>query len=615
MSKYTREELMTMDEDELAVAYEEVLQKSVPSTRKRPLIVKDILDAQAEEEEEEEEPIEKKQRSAPVTQVRSTLMKAKTPPKSAVSSVSALKKKSPQVVLTVDPQVISLGQVQEEVEDEVSKPKRGRPPKKVEKISLSSSSEEVIQQYEPPAKSAVPEKVDSILERIKKTAKVSLLNPKASFQRGDVVREREPEKITPVVVSEANLVSIQLPVHEEAKKSITDFLHEVGFGEEIETVPSPRKSVSPKTSRKSAVTVDEELERLAKRSQVEPEEEEPEEEYFTLGEPERVSVVESIEPSVEKEIRVQTQEPGIRKSIKDILEEQQATQLEEDLQFAKEQEEIAEKERELEKKTLEEEKTRKKLSRRPVVVRSVTEEGEESAVEPQPEPAEKLDEQEEEFKKTVLRSPEKWIGVPLDDIPFSEMKKSPKKRTQKVLSVAEEPVATEPVAQSVKAKAKSIAEIVEEKRATKKPSSKKKEKVEEIITEVEEPEPLVVKKTVRKTVIEPTERGEKEIVRSVREVEEPIELEEEERVSTKPSKPSSKPSSKKKKAETETVDVLAILQQVDTSRLGSGRGKNLYNLTQIQDILRQLPNVKKTTGKKEELVGILEAELTKYGLM
>jgi hypothetical protein len=654
MSKYTREDLVSMDDDELTYAYEAVFEgmKSMPSTKKRPQIIKEILDAQ-EEQSEEETPSEKKQRTAPVAQVRSTLLKTKSPPKSALVPKKQAKKKSQEVSYTVEPQTVSQILVEEDIMSEeqpegsersersegsegVSKSRRGRPPKQVARVSLSSSSEEAIQKYEPPAprktatvKEGGSEKVDSILERIKKTAKVNLLNPKASFQKGDVVREQEPESITPVVVSEANLVSVQLPVYEQAKKSITDFLHDVGFTETLEKAPSPKKTKSPK--KKPAVTVDEELEKMAKKSKtkktlVEKLEEvgegegeaegEAEGEFFGFGEPERVSVIESVEP-VEQATSVKPgkQEVGIRKSIRDILEEEKTKTLEEDLRYAKEKELEREKELELEKRSQAEQTIMKKITRRPIVVRSVTEEGEEGeeggeepvvprkapnkAPNKAPSPTKSVEEREEEFKQKMLIDPEKWKGVPLEDIPFKEFKRS------KAAPVAK------PVAKPVAAPAAtSVAEIVsqasqQEKPPSKRPS-KKKEKVEEILTEIEEPEPMVVKKTIKKSVVKDSETGPKEVVQSEKEIEE--EVLPKSRPSTKPSKPSSQ------KSQTAAVDVVAILQEVDQSRLKPGRGANVYKTDEVRDILRKLPGVKTTGKNKEELVERLQAEMKKYGL-
>jgi hypothetical protein len=644
MSKYTRQDLIDMQDDELEVVYEEVLEKSYPSTKKRKDIVAEILAAQKEKEEEEEEEervSEKKKKTAPkaapVSSVRSTLLKPNKSP---------LKSKPPQVVQTVDPLLISQALVEEELmpeeeEEEVvekKQTKRGRPPKKIEKLSLSTSSEE-IERYQPPKKTvSEPSRIDTILDRIKKSAKVDLLNPKASFQKGDVVREREPEISTPIVV-DANLVSIELPVHEEAKKSITDFLHDIGFQEGEETVPSPKKVVSPKKKGAPVVSVDEELERLA--SGGEPEDEE---EFFTLGEP--VSVVKSVEPrksvsatapsatapsatAPSATVPIGKQEKSMTKSIKEILEQEEAEKLEEELRYAKEKEIEAEKERELEKRTLESERIKKKISRRPVLVQETTAEGEEigepevaqveevaepEVAEPEisePEVAEPEDE-DEKLKQQLLRSPAKWKNIDLADIPFSEFKNyKPKK---KKAPIPEKPKATVPA--TVPA-----------------PSSKKKEKKETITTEIEEPEPLVVKKTVKKTEVKETPSGRKDVVKSVREQIE--EVEEEEPKSKPPSKPSSKkkkaaevveeeeeepkskppskPSSKKKKA-AEVVDVLPILQQVDRSKMAAGRGKNFYGTKDLQDILRQLPGVKISQKKKEELVATLDEWLTRYGL-
>ena len=625
MSKYTEEQLQAMQDDELSFVYEEVIpDKTMPATKKRNAIIQEILAAQEEQaeiEEERESAKKRKPKAAPITSVRSTMLKPKSPPKTSLAKLAKGLQKQPSLVKTLEPQTTSLELITQDIESEENdtegsdsaKPKRGRPPKKVEKLSLTSSSEEEIKSYEPPRRiEEQGSKVDDILEKIKKSAKVSLLNPRASFQKGDVVRERESQTITPVVISEANLVSIQLPIHEEAKKSITDFLHDVGFAEGEAAMPSPKKVVTPK--KKAAVSVDEELERLATATSV-PSVEEEDEDFVKLV-PSKVSKIPSMEP-VQKSVRESLVKPGkaeksIRKSVNEILQEEEAKRLEEDLRYAKERELESEKERELEQRTLEDEMIRKKLTRRPVVIKETTAEGEEIE-EPSPQPEleeteleEKQDEEEREereLRKTLLKNPEKWEDTPLEDIPLTEMKSyNPTKKAPKAA----------PTMAATMAAAKGAAKGAAVTKPSSKPSSKKKEKLEEMLTEIEEPEPMVVKKTIKKTAVEDrplTKGGPKDVVKSFREIEEEIENPEEPK-----SVPKSKPSSKKKK-QVENVDVLPILENIERERLGSGRGKNLYNLKEVQDIVKQiLPGVKITGKKKEELVELIEGEFKKYGL-
>ena len=569
MSAYTYEQLNDMDHSELALAYETIMNKTLPSKLKKKDAIQEIINTQKEEEELEETESEKKIRSAPASKVRSTLLKTKSPPEQ-----SKLLSKAAARSYTIEPQAVSTMLVEKEVEEEQeqeeesAKPKRGRPPKKVEKLVLTSS-EEPAQQYQPPA-SRKPEKVDNILEKIKKSAKVSLLNPKASFQGGDTVREREPESITPIVVSEANLVSVRLPVHEEAIQSITDFLHDVGYTGEEDRPKSPEREV----------------------------------EEIKVITPKKVSKVASVEPSSEfLDIQLGEEETSIpkgkeesrRKSVKEIIEETKKSRLEEELRYAKEQEAIEEKEKELEKRFLAaEESEKKKKTRRPIVTKSVTAEGQEEPEVSVTEVAEPVTPVKESRKQQEIYSPEteRLLSMPLVRKPKA--------------SVAAPSIAAPP------------------------PLSKKsarKEKVEEIVTEIEEPVPLVVKKTMKKSVAKETEEGPKDVV----EVEEEELIKVPKKVPSKPSskkkaaepvaeeapssRPSSKkPSSRKKKDEPTSENVIAVLKEIDTAKLGNGdeRGKNFYNLSELKDFLTKLGL--RVGGSKKELVERIKEVMGQYEL-
>jgi hypothetical protein len=560
MSAYTYEQLNDMDHSELALAYETIMNKTLPSKLKKKDAINEILNAQQEEEELEETESEKKVRTAPASKVRSTLLKTKSPPAQS-KILSAQVSRS----YTVEPQAVSTMLVEKEIEEEEEslKPKRGRPPKKVEKLVLTSS-EEPAQQYQPPP-SRKPEKVENILDKIKKSAKVSLLNPKASFQSGDTVREKEPETITPIVVAEANLVSVKLPVHEEAIQSITDFLHEVGYTGEKEVVA--------------------------------PEEEEVYQEEEV--QPSSVSKVVSVEPKSSDFLDIDLQEERFvpkgkeesrRKSVKDIIEESKQSRMEEELRYAKEQEAIQEKEKELEKRFLQAEESEKKISRmrRPVVTKTVTAEGE-MQEEQIPEPSTPV--KEKERKEVFSPETERLLSMPLI------------RKTKTTV-----PVVAPPPPLSKK--------------------SARKEKVEEIVTEIEEPVPLVVKKSIQKSVAKETEEGPKDVV----EVEEEELIKLPKKVPSKPSskkkaaveevpeeapssRPSSKkPSSKKKKDEPTSENVIAVLKEIDAAKLGTGdeRGKNFYNLAELKDFLSKLGL--RVGGSKKELVDRIKEVMANYEL-
>jgi len=640
-----------MEDDELGIVYEEILSKSMPITKKRPVIIKEILDAQ--EEEKEQNPKKSSLlRTAPVSSVRSTLLKPKSPPKSSLVKLSAeLSRRSPgkeslgtieeeidspsrrkprkkETVMTIDPQTVSLSLVQSDIDsssENVSK--RGRPPKRIEKIS-----EEDTEIYIPEEKRG---KVDDVLEKIRKSANIKLmkarkeetLNPHASFQKGDTIRNETP------AITGTNLQTIKIPIHEESKMSILNFLHEVegaevGAEESTETIPEKQITRAPQASKKTSkifTSVDEELERLSSQSK--------EEEFLSIDKPKSVKSIKSVEPE-DVSIKPGKLEKSITKRVAEHEDEEPSL---EDLRYEKERQLKLEKEREATARALERKSFQfGKTTRKPIQIKQVTEEGEEieeeideepreeEEIEEEPreegeeieeEPREEEESAEEEEIRKLLKNPSKWINTPIDEIPFNQFKK----------------------------KEETLSKI-----------SKKKE----IITELEEPKPLVVRKSIKKTKIKDTETGPKEAIKSSKVIEEKIEYPDDdvELVVSKPSsktkavkgkkaelededvelvvsKPSSKTkavkgkepksedievvstasSGKRKIGKYEKVDVIPILQEVEKSRLASGRGKNLYSLKELQDILRQLPGVK-TTGKKEELVDRLQEELRKYGL-
>lgn len=270
---YTRETLQEMDENDLGYVYETVTNQTVPSRPKRKQLIEEILATQTissptrgrktskspspksasrsasrspgiprSKSPKSPRPEKTKTKSdislsPPVTTVRSTMIKA---PKKAVSPMKQN--------IVVSPDVTARLIIQKEIEKDKEKGTpttpsetpvkrgRGRPPKsKKSEESPRTSSDE----YGPP-KSPTSDK-KSLVENMKSQMKdIKVLNPKGSFQTA-TIREKQPGIITPIVVSDVNVSTVALPVNEEAKISIADFLSRIGGGP-IEKQLSPRPS-------------------------------------------------------------------------------------------------------------------------------------------------------------------------------------------------------------------------------------------------------------------------------------------------------------------------------------------------------------------------------------
>jgi hypothetical protein len=115
--------------------------------------------------------------------------------------------------------------------------RRGRPPGKKESMEKSRESKE---------------EVDSVLSPIENISKsfkqVKILNPDASFQKLST-----KEETSEMIVKDKNTISISLPVQEEIRQTITDFLHTVDFG-----------TGNPSSKKETFDTVEEELEGITR---------------------------------------------------------------------------------------------------------------------------------------------------------------------------------------------------------------------------------------------------------------------------------------------------------------------------------------------------------------
>ena len=280
---YTIETLQQMDENDLGYVYETVTNQTVPSRPKRKQLIEEILATQtissptrgrktskssapkSASRSASRSPVSPRSKSPrpektktkseislspPVTTVRSTMIKA---PKKVVAPI----KQNVVVGPDVTARLIIEKDIQKDKEkgtpttpSEIpAKRGRGRPPKsKKSEESPRTSSDE----YGPP-KSPTSDK-KSLVENMKSQMKdIKVLNPKGSFQSA-TIREKQPGIITPIVVSDVNVSTVALPVTEEAKISIADFLSRIGGGT-IEKQPSPRPSPVKTTIQEEEIKV------------------------------------------------------------------------------------------------------------------------------------------------------------------------------------------------------------------------------------------------------------------------------------------------------------------------------------------------------------------------
>jgi hypothetical protein len=260
-TRYTREELLAMDEDDLGFVYQSVTNQPVPINAKKKDLIEEIL-AERQKKKSEETKLSPSL-SPPVKSVRSTLLKT---PKKAQAPI----KQS----VSVRPDVVSRGLIETEILEEKEKgtplspadlpqkPRRGRPPKSKKSLEESEERERSSSpDYGPPKSPETQPRsiLESIAIQVKET---KVVNPKASFQKA-AIREKEPEFVTPIVVSDVNVSSVILPVEEEAKISISEFLSGIGFSGAVVPARVPARVPSrPPSPLPAPATIEEEPQRV-----------------------------------------------------------------------------------------------------------------------------------------------------------------------------------------------------------------------------------------------------------------------------------------------------------------------------------------------------------------
>jgi hypothetical protein len=634
MTTYSQEDLDQMSIDDLETIYSTVTSRPLSTTKTKEETISEILISQKENAPKTTSP--KKARGRPKSIVRSTmLVTKKTPP--------------PQSTSVAPDMVAKMILEREVVAETASGPKKvGRPSKKSSEASLEVTVKE--KATEKVMEKSAPKISGSILDQIIKSGRQSkVLNPKASFQSSDVIIEKENE-ISPVIVSQANIVSMSLPVvSNEAKQTISDFLHGIGY---VKPVESTRKQTPPSSPRKEEKAI------KPKKSKT-------------------MKVVESMDEEIEKlgqtisEMTVKEKEMPKPKTIRKRATIKNVTEKGEEL-VEKAQENAQEKvPSPMPSPIAKTPSPRKTSSKSPSPVSSPLPAPKTPPKTPSPVPSPakrsktpspsaslkpsspKSQIQSLEgikFTKSPKKEKQPTKVSPIEDVIESlaslSFKKSPKKVTTqaKAPSPVPSPVASpkepspdyeniplvrrkpkkkaskpkeaeidviealeEPKFQPVvEPQAPTIEEILEveeqekKKKTTKKPPSSTRQKPrreELIIEEDEEGNEKIIKMTTKIDKPKPLEVKSRKQKKQVQEDNEPEEQEqekEERRPSQEslgkkiaPSKPPSKPPSVRKTKEVDEQKIIDVLQSIDKSRVTGDKSKNSYKLSELKDFLKQ----------------------------
>lgn len=284
MTTYTREELYEMPDDDLSSVYESITQTPLLSTIKKKDMIEQIISLSTSKQSEEEEV--KKSRKKPVKKIRSTMYKTKTSPEKNIEVTMKTSTRGRPRKEVVEEQSV-LEQIEEELSEEKgTTQKRGRP-KKIDVPAKVPSSRrgrpsQKNKEEEEEISSSLNSSSSSIDNITMSSKKLNILNPHASFQKSDTIKE----STIPIIVSEKNTISVVLPIQQDAVQTISDFLHMVTVNPIVETEPKtiedeisditsrisnldivPEKSRNPRRPVKSPKIrlIDEEIDALTKR--------------------------------------------------------------------------------------------------------------------------------------------------------------------------------------------------------------------------------------------------------------------------------------------------------------------------------------------------------------
>jgi hypothetical protein len=703
MSKiYTREALLAMKEEDLSYVYQTVTNQTLPTKPKRIQLIDEILETQltsnSQTKKTPSSPLSSPSKGRktskspePKTSVMSTEETIYSPPVKTVRStmIKVPKKASSspvKQVVTVNADVVSRGLIQKDIFEDKEKGEdispseapvkrgRGRPPKskKSDEESSSRSKSETSVSVPKSPTSERKSMIENIATQVKQT---KVLNPKASFQTA-AIKERS-QLITPIVVSDVNVSTVALPVSEEAKISISDFLSGIGFTSTIPQAPvkpSPRASRGLSPIRKDAEKGEPEI-KVTKTTLIEPSEE-PSKSVKIISKTISKVLPPSEEIVSEEEEEEKEQEKEVEAEVAEVIKPIKISPIS-----------IPKKIVEVE----EEPKEEKKPRRRATVVKRTTE----ALVIPG---AKQIPERTIEIASIPYPSPKsspvrsiktpspKLSPVPspkLSPVPSPKLSSVPSPKLSPVPSPKPSPVPSPKPSPKLPKKSILIPDISDVPSVRK--SAKKKKistgTIEKIDKELEEeidwedfdlvrkptkktvPVPDATKKTIKKTVVPPTRiteessdeyadvpspspspvlvrrlttttevkeksKGPKEVIKNiesdVEEVEEPVSESQAEKIFTRiqsgtTSKSSSKAPSRAPSAPpsarktTETVDYRGILEKIDRNKVNETRKKTDYSGKDLENFLKEL-RIPYTGLKKSVLVKKILDKMDEYGL-
>lgn len=656
MTSYNRQELEDMNDEDLTQVYASIKKKKLPLTKTKEEAISEILGEMTPK---------KSKVSAPERPTLSTIKKPVTMRKSTM--------KTPPVPVTtsVVPDTMTRKILEKEIVEEggsqdsfgsgsgsigssgSSGPRRRGRPRKEESLEKERQKAEREREQEEillsPRRGGQPmSKIDSI----KKSAMSAMvLNPKASFQKPDVIIERQREYIQPIVVSDVNISAVALPVQEEAKQTISDFLHSIGYNKQ-EEVPEPTMEEAPivikppvSESKKSVRITETKTTKKVPSVPLVPS-------LPVVPSGPSVRLAPSV-TSIGSEAIPSRRVPPSQAPVLSLLD--------------KEMEELTSKISKLEVEKESEKVTKTKRTRRPVIVSQVTATGEKvESIQPReksPSPVKIPSSQKPASsvmtsleglkftKKSPIKSPiqpvQKQMSVEdlvqsLEGLSFRKSPKrmSPVEQEEKIEQVKEpEPLVEspetarlgdivlkrkkprrkvvetiqeteeEPVQEKVQEKAKESEEINFEDIPLIRKKPKKKEididmplirktstsrapvevekEVPEMTTVIPPSKPMVVKKTKVEKEIQETEEGPVEVVKKVEKKVEEV-------------KPPSRPASLlRPKLDNQTIKDKLVELQVERSKISTQRGAKFYGIEDLKNILREIG--KSTVGNKSEL--------------
>jgi hypothetical protein len=606
MTSYTREQLEEMTDDDLSYVYKEIKNKPIVPTLSKDEVIEQILSVQT--------PKRSKMNISETVGVRAT------PKKKPIRTVRSTMKTPPvPVTVSVVPETLTRNILEKEIIEEnsqgsssgsssgsgsSSQRKRGRPKKSesLEKEKEKEKAERELKEVLLSPRGRPLSKIDSIK---KYATGVKVINPKASFQRPDVIYEKEKEYIQPIVVSDINLTSVILPVQEDAKQTISDFLHSIGYEKEpqkeLEVEQEEVIVEKPKVKAREKTIMEKALEKASVRFS------EPSNKSKTIKKVESISVPLPSVPVPTVSVPSVPVPSVPVPSVVPILVPRQVSPLAQKEQqpsvvdlLGDEIEALAEKINKMEVSKVVQpviETPKEKKPRRRAIVSQVTATGE--SIQPG------LQKEVVKAQEIVEKQPEPVLKS-LESVKFTRTK-SPS-RSPPVVAPKEKELTIDDISKSLQAlsfrKSPTRAKVEEEK---------KEEPIPEMTTVIKPPKPMTVKKTKVEKEVKETKQGPVEVIRNMETTVEEINPPASQPASQPASRPSSRPSSRVSSL-AKQADLRPILEslEIDTTRVSIQRGGSSYTVDQLRDFLRKLG--KSPTGNKDVLAMRLKEILNEYGM-